>query len=362
MRFVSESEQEAIIEIYGTIGGWDWETWKPINTIEILSKELNRLKALNTKQITVKINSYGGDCNDALAIHDALQDHSAKIITQGNGYVASAATIIFMAGEERKISKNALFLIHKCSSYNRGNENDFEIELEAQKTTNETMLNVYEQKSKKSREEIKALMEENTGHGKWITADEAIAYGFATEIYNDNTSAKIALIDKRSMAAYNLPPMPEGYEAEEPETGLLSKIMQEMRDFFSQQNKPITNQSNPEMKKLSAVFPLLFALIAFKTDPDYEPAKGHLVTDEELKALEAKIEENNKTTAEAEAKNKKLAEDLTAMTTQRDELQTKLAAVPNPQSSANPTGGDTDMKSDFEKYQENDPFYKSLKS
>jgi len=82
MRFVSETEEEAVIEIYGTIGGWNWEEWKRINTIESISKELNRLKELNTKKITVKINSYGGDCNHALAIYDALVDHSAKIITQ----------------------------------------------------------------------------------------------------------------------------------------------------------------------------------------------------------------------------------------------------------------------------------------
>jgi len=362
MSFVSETEDETVIEIYGTIGGWDWDTWKPINSIETIAKELNRLKSLKTKKITVKINSYGGDCNDALAIYDALRDHSAKVITQANGYVASAGTIIFMAGEDRNISKNSLFLIHKCSSYCWGNENEMKAVLDDQRKTNEVMLSLYADNSKKSKEDISTLMNENNGTGKWITAQEALDWGFATEIYNDTTSAKAAF-SGRDFSAFRFPPLPEGYnfDAEEKEPAWMERLVQKLTNIFKPTN-PITNQIKPEMKKLSAVFPLLFALVAFKTDSDYDPEKGHAISDEELKAIETMIAEFNAEKTKFESCKKELEDKLTAMTTSRDELQEKLDEVPNPQSVPNPTGNDKTNKSDFQSYMENDPFYKSIET
>lgn len=367
---VSETEDEAVIEIYGTIGGWDWDDWKQINTIKTISKELNELKALNTKQILVKINSYGGDCNHALAIHDALKDHSAKIITQANGYVASAGTIIFMAGEERKISKGALFLIHKCSSWAWGNENEIEAELDGQRKTNETMLSIYEINCKKNRADIETLMNENNGTGKWITAQDALDYGFATEIYNDTTSAKAA-IDKRAFAAFRFPPVPEGYDfetAEEKEPTWAQKLYTKLDNLINRRLQPTdtdhhtnTNQTEKNMQKLSAVFPKLFALLAFKTDSDYDPEKGHSLSDTEMKALEAKIAEFNAEKEKFAADKTELEGKLTTMTTSRDELQTKLNAVPNLESFPNPSGKDTTGKMSYAQLQEQDEKYKALK-
>jgi len=362
MRFVSETEDESVIEIYGNIGGFDWENGKKINTIESIAKELNRLKASKSKQILVKLNSYGGSSNDAFAIYDALADHPAKIITQCNGYNASASTIIFMAGDERRISKNSLFLIHKCWDWVCGNENVLEEELKTQRTVNETLLNLYEVKVKKNREDIATLMNENNGTGKWITAQEALDYGFATEIYNDTTSAKAAF-SGRDFSAFRFPPLPEGYnfDAEEKEPAWMERLVQKFTDIFKPTG-PITNQIKPEMKKLSAVFPLLFALVAFKTDSDYDPEKGHAMTDEELKALETKIAEFNAEKTKFDSDKKELEDKLTAMTTSRDELQAKINEVPNPQSVPNPTGNDKTNKSDFQIYMENDPFYKSIET
>jgi len=350
MKVVSETEEESVIEIYGRIGGWDWEEWKEINTIKTITEELNRIKGLNSKKILVKINSLGGYCDSALTIHDALKDHPAKITTQANGYIASAATIIFMAGDERKVSKNSLFLIHKCSSWAWGNENELQSTLDMQRKTNERMLSIYAEGSKKSKEEISALMEEFNGTGKWITADEVHEFGFATEVYNE--TAKAAAIDKKMFKAYNYPPLPSGYdfEPEEKEPGWVAKFFQELGNYLSPQNKHSINEKQQEMKKLSAVFPLLFSMSNMKTDVDYDPEKGHTFTDEELKTLVEKFEANIK----------KLTDDLTAMTSSRDELQAKLDRAPNPQTTPKPEGHDVQQPDSFTAYQENDPFYKSL--
>jgi len=240
MRFVSQTEEEAVIEIYGTIGGWDWDTLSRINTIESVSEKLNKIKALKSKQITVTINSEGGLCNDALAIHDALRDHPAKIITKAIGVVMSAATIIFLAGDERKMSKNAVFLIHKCASRVSGNENDLIEELEVHRGINELMLNIYKSKSNKSKEDIASLMNENNGIGKYIYAQETLDYGFATEIYNEEKPAKVA-INKKYFDSFKFPPLPEGYnfDAEEKEPAWMERLVQKFTDIFKPTN-PIT--------------------------------------------------------------------------------------------------------------------------
>jgi ATP-dependent protease ClpP protease subunit len=358
MRVVSEAEDEAVIEIYGAIGGWDWEEWKEINTIKTISEELNRIKALNTNKILVKINSLGGDCDSALTIYDALKDHKAKITTQINGYVASAATIIFMAGDERKVSKNSLFLIHKCSSWFWGNENELESTLDMQRKTNARMLSIYDEGCKKSKDEISALMEVYNGTGKWITADEVLDYGFATEIYNE--TAKAAAIDRNALKAFKYPPLPAGYdfETEEKEPGWVSKLMQYMGDYFSPINKHNINENNKSMKKLSAVFPLLFAMLAFKTDPDYDDTKGHQFSDEELKAIEAKIAEFNTAKEKFDADKTALETKLTDMTTQRDALQAKVDATPAPNSKQ--ASGEDSTPNAWDDYMKNDPFYKSI--
>ena len=258
INFVNESAESAVIEIFGTIGGWDWEEWKSKNTIEILSKELNRLKKLDTKEILVKINSYGGDANHGLTIHDALKAHKANITTEITGYCASAATIIFMAGSVRKMSKNALFLIHKCSSWVWGNENELEAELDSQRQTNEAMLNVYEAGCSKSRDEIKTLMNDFNGTGRWLLSDEVTDFGFCTEVFNDNTTAKAAF-DKRAFTAFKLPELPEGFTAVEKEDEKLwiAKVFKQLNDYLKTQNQSINNQKKENMQNLFVAFAAL---------------------------------------------------------------------------------------------------------
>jgi len=79
-----------------------------------------------------------------------------------------------------------------------------------------------------------------------------------------------------------------------------------------------------------AVFPLFFALVAFKTDSNYDPEKGHAMTDDELKAIEAKIAEFNAQKTKFESDAKAFEEKLTAMTASRDELQTKIDGIAAP--------------------------------
>lgn len=175
----AEAGGEGRLDIFGHIGEDWWAEDPEVNTAKRINERLAELK--ECEHVTVRINSLGGDVDTALAVH-ALLKECRNVTTEAVGMVASAATIIFMAGGERQINKAALFLVHKCSSsIYWGNENDLEKELEMQRTVNDTMAEIYTGAGV-SRATVEELMGANHGEGKWITAKEAKQYGFATAV------------------------------------------------------------------------------------------------------------------------------------------------------------------------------------
>ena len=260
IRFLNENTDEAVIEIYGQIGYEGWDREDDENTARLMSGELDRIKALNAKRITVKINSLGGDVNHALAIHDLLAEHPALVTTQINGLCASAATIVAMAGKERRMSKNALFLIHQCSAYvGRANQEQLAQELETQKTVNGRMLDIYTAACNGKEAEISELLKANNGLGKWLTATEARDFGFVTDIYNE--SRKTACFTQSAFSDNGLPALPEAYAdmvAAEDNRSPWQSLVDLFTKHFSGNDNP-QNQTLTDMKKL---FPLLAVALA----------------------------------------------------------------------------------------------------
>lgn len=178
---ITESEQQVTVEVYGTIGE-SW--WDEGVTFKSVSDQLKNIAA-GTKKVLVKINSYGGDVNDALAIFELLRSMGDRVTTECVGFCASAATIIAMAGHVRRMSSYGLFLVHKCSSRAWGNENELEAELEAQRKVNDRMIKLYQDVTGTDRARLEELMNEDNGNGIWLNVDEAIEYGFITEAIPD---------------------------------------------------------------------------------------------------------------------------------------------------------------------------------
>ncbi|MBQ9509099.1 MAG: ATP-dependent Clp protease proteolytic subunit [Bacteroidales bacterium] len=386
--------ERAVIDIDGTIGGWDWDSWERINTGKLIRKALRDLKGV--KEIEVRITSLGGDVDQALQIHDALQDHPAKVITIINGFCASAATIIALAGDVRRISRNAVYLIHKCSSYVGGNQHDLEMELESQKTVNEVLLDMYRAVNKKTEQELLDLFEYDNGHGKWITAQEVVDFGFCTEIYNNDTGDPASLANKPmvNMADFkrleypafpsdfahveygmNLIPVevPEDTEPNNEET-LMNKIITRARELFAPRMDVTPdnsiNQNKKEMKKFNILFPLLALCLVGFANQDYDPEKGVSLTDQDLKDVEAKMKELSdakavleqaKTTLEQEKAaleqdKTNLQQSVTTLTAERDNYKAKYENKPADVPAVNGKDVKLDEQS-IEDYVKNNPVY-----
>ena len=369
LRFLNETADEAVIEIYGQIGYEGWTREEDENTARLMSEELNRIKSLNAKHITVRINSLGGDVNHALAIHDMLAEHPAAVTTQINGLCASAATIIAMAGTERKMSRNALFLIHQCSAYiGRANEERLAQELETQKTVNGRMLDIYHTSCKGKETEIADLLKANNGQGRWLTATEAKDLGFVTDIYNE--TRKSARYSLSAFADNGLPALPEEYadlavmdEARSPWQSVLEAVAR----YFNPDNQP-KNQTHTDMKKL---FPLLAALLAVQDSATYDSEKGLSVTDEQLKAIEGKLGELDALLKEKETLIKEkqaltdekatLTAQLATLTTDRDRLKAIVDKVPGQTPAVAGSDPTEKPKDDIQAYVSGSALYQAIK-
>lgn len=175
--FVASQEgNTAELLLYGEISDYSWYG------DEITPTEFNNdLKTLGAvEEITVRINSGGGDVFAAVAIYTRLKEHKAKITVKIDGWCASAATIIAMAGNTIEISVGGIFMIHDPAAGVLGYYKADELKKIADEleTIKQSIVNCYMTVSDKSEDEIKSLMTDET----WYTGQEAVEAGFCTAV------------------------------------------------------------------------------------------------------------------------------------------------------------------------------------
>ena len=175
--FVANQEgNTAELLLYGEISEYSW--YGDEITPEVFNNDLKAIGAVD--EITVRINSGGGDVFAAVAIYTRLKEHKAKVAVKIDGWCASAATIIAMAGATIEISVGGTFMIHDPMAgllgyYNVEELNKISKELE---TIKQSIVNCYMTVTEMSEDEIKNLMTEE----KWFTAEEAVEAGFCTSV------------------------------------------------------------------------------------------------------------------------------------------------------------------------------------
>lgn len=167
------SEDSATLYIYGEITSIKWLE----NDVCVydLAKEIGDL---NGKALTVRINSYGGEVAEGLAIYNLLKSYEGEVTTICDGFACSAASVVFMAGTKRIMPRSSLLMIHNAWTCAIGDADDLRKAADDLEKITQPSIEIYKSVSSLDEEEIKKMMDEET----WITADEALSYGFATEI------------------------------------------------------------------------------------------------------------------------------------------------------------------------------------
>lgn len=157
---------------------WAWLFDEEEQTAKGLREEIRKTDG---KDITVWINSNGGECIAASVIYTALKEHKGKVTVKIDGSAISAASVIAMAGDEILMSPTSVMMIHNPLTCAEGEVKDMEKAIEVLTEVKETIINAYAAKTGKPREEISRLMDDET----WMGAKKAVDLGFADGILWD---------------------------------------------------------------------------------------------------------------------------------------------------------------------------------
>lgn len=144
----------------------------------------------NGQPITVEINSPGGDVFAGSEIFTNLKNYSGNVEVDIVGLAASAASIIAMAGNTVKISPTGQLMIHRASTVSQGNSDNLSSDLQGLNSTDQAIVNVYQEKTGMDPQDIYRMMSDET----WINAQDAVKQGFADEIMFAKQPATVANI------------------------------------------------------------------------------------------------------------------------------------------------------------------------
>lgn len=169
--------------------GW-WTEDDPVCAAGIFRAQLGACAG----EMNVLINSHGGDTFAAADIYTALREYSAsrgRVICYVTGIAASAASLIAMAGDEVRISRVGMMMIHDPWTVAMGNAGELREMADVLDTVRDAVAAAYVSRTGKSAAEIREMMAKE----RYMTAEEAVEDGFADAIgvYEGSLVAKMQL-------------------------------------------------------------------------------------------------------------------------------------------------------------------------
>lgn len=181
----NEEKRTANLYIFGEIVDAEttgFQNWLGLETGDVSGFSIaNELNGLDVDEINVYLNCPGGYYFEGVAIFNLLVNHKAKIITHDDAIAASAAGVIFMAGDERIMYDTSAFMMHKVMNSVSGNSDDLKAEADKLEKFNSMAINAY-MRGGADKNTVASLMDGQNHQGTYLSADEALKYGFATKV------------------------------------------------------------------------------------------------------------------------------------------------------------------------------------
>lgn len=174
----TEMEQpERILFLNGTIAEDSW--FDDDVTPQLFKDEL----CAGEGDITVWINSPGGDCVAAAQIYNMLTTYKGNVTVKIDGIAASAASVIAMAGDKVLMSPVSMMMIHNPATIAFGDHTEMQKAIDMLNGVKESIINAYVIKTGLSRAKLSHLMDEET----WMDANKAMEFGFADDVLKRDT-------------------------------------------------------------------------------------------------------------------------------------------------------------------------------
>lgn len=260
IKVLAKANRTAEVLVYGPIG----EDWYGNGvTAKQFRDDLKAAGELD--EIVVRINSPGGEVFDGIAIYNELRAHKARKVVQVDGYAASIATVIAMAGDEIVLGTGTAMMIHGPSTFAWGPADTMRETADMLDKVAVGMVDAYARFNKTlAREDIEALM---TGGDHWYTAAEAIKAGFATRMAEEQEPT-------------------DSTEA----TSAFKKAFAQVREQFSAPSLRIAAQLNPPALAVTPAIPATPKEESVMTPEQIEAAKAAARV-EALQAEAARVSE-----------------------------------------------------------------------
>lgn len=167
------SEGSSTLYLDGDISSVTW--WGDEVTPEEFRNELRQMKG----DLTVHINSQGGDVFAGVTIYNALKDYGkGKVTVKVDGLAASIASVVAMAGDEIIMSPGSMMMIHNPWSMGVGSAEELRKAADTLDEIREAILPIYTDRSGQSEDTVQELMDNET----WMTAEKAVELGFADTV------------------------------------------------------------------------------------------------------------------------------------------------------------------------------------
>jgi ATP-dependent protease ClpP protease subunit len=158
----------ASVHLYGDIGSWGITA----------AAFVEELKAVDAAEISLFINSPGGEVFDGLAIHNALRSHRARVMVQVDSLAASIASVIAMAGDRIVMSPHSQMMIHDAQGVSCGSPDELREYADFLDRQSDNIAAVYAERAGGTKAQWRKRMQAES----WYFADEAVEAGLADEV------------------------------------------------------------------------------------------------------------------------------------------------------------------------------------
>jgi ATP-dependent Clp protease protease subunit len=228
---IAKDSEETQITIYDEIGGMGV-------SISDFSVEFNDIK--DSSNIRLLLNSPGGDVIDGTAIYNVLSTVKDKLTVEVIGLAGSIASIIALAGHETIMDEGSYYMIHNPSMISLGNANDLRKDADLLDKVKNQIISIYQTKTKLDINKLSEMMNAET----WMTADEALQYGFIDSI-NKAKCITNSAFDAFDLSAYKKAPKSLKNKKLENENMTIRDLEKTLRDV---------GLSNNEAKKIASLY------------------------------------------------------------------------------------------------------------
>ena len=168
------SEDKTVIVLSGDVVSNDYYWYESDITPSKIQKALND----SNGDVVIKLNSGGGDAFAGVEIYNSLKDYQGKVTVEVTGLAASAASIIAMGADEIVMCTGSMMMVHEAWTWAVGNKSELMKVVSMMDKLDSSLVDIYAERIGVDKEFIKDLLQDET----WMTAEEAVANGFADKV------------------------------------------------------------------------------------------------------------------------------------------------------------------------------------